>query len=366
MREYTVPPLRFIQKRFSALPLRFGLALLGLFGVIGCTDDPQTFGGSGIFEARDIVISANSTGAVTEMTVREGDRVVAGEKLAEIDTTDLDFQLQQIEHRLEVARFRLDLLNEGARTEDVRQARAQLIEAQETRELAEKTYHRMQSLYAAGSTPTSEIDQVETAYRRALAQEERAQAHLDRTQDATRPQELGIAESTVAEIEAAAAQIRARIQDATIVAPFSGTVLTLVREQGEYVGPGTPLVRLADLSTVCLTVYIPEPKLSYVQLGQGATISVDGRDETFHGVVSQIAEEAEFTPKNVQTADARAQLVYAVQIRVDNGEGIFKIGMPGSAQFDIDDPPQEREAIRTKGNANVSSRIALQRYQFAR
>lgn len=129
-------------------------------------------------------------------------------------------------------------------------------------------------------------------------------------------------------------RLRRRLADTVVKAPRAGTVTTRAREAGEYVAPGTPLFTIADLSTVFLTIYVPEPSLGKIALGQEADVSVDGMPErSFRGQVTKIAEEAEFTPKNVQTQDARAQLVFAVDITIENSEGVFKIGMPADARI---------------------------------
>lgn len=307
--------------------------LLVSFSTIGCAVETESLAGSGTFEAREIVVSAQTAGEIVTVAVSEGERVRRGDLLIAIDPTDLELQARQLEYRLEAARLRLSLLREGARTEDVRQAQARLREAEEALALAEKTFQRTRNLYDAGSTPTSEMDRAETTYRQAAARVEMAQAQLDLVMDASRPQEVRIAEANVGEIEATVDQIVTKINRATVTAPIDGTVVTLARDYGEYVGPGTPLLQIADLSSVYLTIYVPEPRLGEVTIGQNATIIVDGRDEEYQGTVSRIAEEAEFTPKNVHTADARAQLVYAVEISAENPDGVFKIGMPGEARF---------------------------------
>lgn len=310
-----------------------GMSIVVFCSITACTSETEVLGGSGTIEAREIIVSAQTAGEVVAIGVAEGERVEAGDLLLEIDATDLELQARQLEHRLDAARLKLDLLQEGARSEDIRQARAHVREAEEVFALAEKTYQRTQSLYDAGSTSTSEMDRAETNYRQTAARLELAQAQLDLVLDASRPQEVRIGEANVAEIEAAIEQVHTRIRRASVVAPIDGTVITVVRDFGEYVGPGTPLLQIADLQTVHLTVYVPEPRLREVQIGQEAIITVDGSAEEFQGTVSRVAEEAEFTPKNVQTADARAQLVYAIEITIANPNGIFKIGMPAEARF---------------------------------
>jgi multidrug resistance efflux pump len=155
---------------------------------------------------------------------------------------------------------------------------------------------------------------------------------VEKLETMPRPKEVEAMEAQIEEAEVGVERVKRQIEDASIKAPASGTVVTAAREAGEYVNPGTPLFTLADLSEVYLTIYVSEPKLGHISLGQEAEISVDGMPgRVFSGTVSRIAEEAEFTPKNVQTQDARAELVYEVEITIDNSQGVFKIGMPADA-----------------------------------
>ena len=110
-------------------------------------------------------------------------------------------------------------------------------------------------------------------------------------------------------------------------------VTTRIAEPGEILPPGATIAVLTDLSRPWLTVWIDEPSLARVKLGQSVTVRVDGRDQGFEGTVSFISPVAEFTPKNVQTPDERAKLVFRVKVSLDNTDGIFKPGMPADAHF---------------------------------
>jgi HlyD family secretion protein len=118
------------------------------------------------------------------------------------------------------------------------------------------------------------------------------------------------------------------VSDCTVKAPMDGVVTIRSREEGEFVGVGTPLITLSRLDEVWLSVYIPEDRLSRVKLGQPARVTVDGDKTVYSGKVTFISPEAEFTPKNVQTPDERAKLVYRVKITLPNPDGVFKPGMP--------------------------------------
>jgi HlyD family secretion protein len=129
------------------------------------------------------------------------------------------------------------------------------------------------------------------------------------------------------------AAVNQQIADATVAAPTDGVVTARVAEPGEVLPPGATLAVLTDIARPWLTVWIDEPNLSQVKLGQKVEVRVDGRDDGFEGTVSFISPVAEFTPKNVQTPDERAKLVFRVKVQLDNTEGIFKPGMPADAHF---------------------------------
>ncbi len=126
------------------------------------------------------------------------------------------------------------------------------------------------------------------------------------------------------------------LNDCTVGAPMDGVVTTRSREEGEYVGPGTPLVTISRLDEVWLSVYLPEDRLGRIKLGQIGRVKLDGDDTLYDGKVTFVSPEAEFTPKNVQTPDERAKLVYRVKITLPNPDGIFKPGMPADGYLEIE------------------------------
>lgn len=129
-------------------------------------------------------------------------------------------------------------------------------------------------------------------------------------------------------LTAQAKNVAIQLQDAAIVAPLTGTVLTVYARTGEYVTPGSPIMDVADLSTMEVRVYVPLSKLPEIKIGQVVAVGVDGVVQPLNGKVSWIASEAEFTPKTILTPETRTTLVYAVKIKIPNPQGILKIGMP--------------------------------------
>jgi multidrug resistance efflux pump len=169
---------------------------------------------------------------------------------------------------------------------------------------------------------------------------DQAQAALDLLKAGVRQQDISLLEANVAQAEALLSNAKAGLQvlDAqlarlTLVAPVGGIVLERTVHAGELAASGAPLLTIADLDEVTLTVYVPEADLGQVSLGQEVEVTVDAYDDVFGGVVSHIASQAEFTPKNVQTQEERVHMVFAVKIRLENAGHRLKPGMPADAAF---------------------------------
>jgi HlyD family secretion protein len=163
----------------------------------------------------------------------------------------------------------------------------------------------------------------------AQAGRQAAAAQLDELRAGARAQEIQAAEANLQQTQAAVEAIQIQIDKSELTSPVNGWVTDLGIQPGEIANPGATLLRLSDLDEVKLTVYISETQIGKVKLGQPAQVSVDTFPErTFQGKVTFIAQQAEFTPENVQTEDQRANLVFEVKISLDNPEHLLKPGMP--------------------------------------
>jgi HlyD family secretion protein len=131
------------------------------------------------------------------------------------------------------------------------------------------------------------------------------------------------------------AQVRDQIRKSRVLNPISGTVLTTYAKAGEFVQIGQPLYKIANLDTMELRAYVTEPQLAQVKVGQRVQVSIDAGEgrRTLSGTVSWISSQAEFTPTPIETRDERANLVYAIKVRVPNANGVLKIGMPADVQL---------------------------------
>jgi HlyD family secretion protein len=282
---------------------------LGLL-ITSCGGAAPPPGGSGFIEATEIVVSAQTGGQVRSLRFGEGDPIVEGDTIGEIDTVTVMLRLRQAQSARSVNQ------------EKITASSLSIEQASYNSDLAQKEYDRVAALLEAGSIDRQHYDQVENAYRQAALSRKQAQAAYQAALA-----ELARAESDIALLEK-------QLSDCFPTSPASGTVTTKFVEPGELVSLGKPLVKVAELDSVWVKIYLPPADLTRIKLGGRALVDPeDGRTEPLEGWVSWISEEAEFTPKNVQTKEARADLVYAVKITIPNPNRVLKIGMPVSVRI---------------------------------
>ncbi|MGC9400237.1 MAG: HlyD family secretion protein [Anaerolineae bacterium] len=148
------------------------------------------------------------------------------------------------------------------------------------------------------------------------------------------PEEIAVAEARVRLAQAEAEKLRTQIEKCTLTSPLTGLVLNQTLYAGEIVAPGAPILTLADLDEVRLTVYVPVNRIGEIQLGQPVTVTVDSwPNRTFPGHVARIGTEPEYTPRNVTTVEERQNTFYAVEILLPNPDHALKPGMPADATF---------------------------------
>jgi HlyD family secretion protein len=171
---------------------------------------------------------------------------------------------------------------------------------------------------------------------RLQAARERARAGQEtvaRLQAGARREEIEGAMARLAAVDAQIATLEKAIADATIAAPATGVVTEKLVEQGELIAPRMPLVVITDLTHAWADVFVDEPAIPRLRVGQAATLHTDAGGEAIPGKVTFISPKAEFTPRNVQTAEERSRLVYRVKVSADNTSGVLKEGMPVEAEL---------------------------------
>jgi HlyD family secretion protein len=309
------------------------LAIVILSSACRKADDDGSIRASGHIEATEIHLAAKVGGRLLEAPLEEGHTVAAGDLVARFETIDAEHRLAQARANVEAADAQLRLLLAGSRAEDLRRAEDQLAQARAELDAATRDLKRLSGLAERGSATEKSRDDAATRAEVAERAVAAATAQLDKLVAGPRRQEIEVARAQRASAEAVVAAVNQQITDATVAAPTDGVITARVAEPGEVLPPGATLAVLTDIDRPWLTVWIDEPNLSQVTLGQSVEVRVDGLAEAFEGTVSYISPVAEFTPKNVQTPDERAKLVFRVKVALDNGDRIFKPGMPADAHF---------------------------------
>jgi len=176
------------------------------------------------------------------------------------------------------------------------------------------------------------VAQAEAVYQIALAEVEVAKAQLNILKAGARQEQIAVAEAQVKQAEASLAALQVQRDQHTLIAPLAGWVVDQTADEGEMATPGATLLTLADLNNLTLTVYVAEPNIGRVVIGQEIEVLVDAfPGEPFTGHITFISDKAEFTPKNIQTKEERANTVFAVKIKLENPDQRLKPGMPADA-----------------------------------
>lgn len=301
---------------------------------------------SGYVEATDVRVAPQVGGRLIEVAISEGDRVAAGATIARLDTTDAELALRRAEADRDQATASLKLLEAGARAEDVRQARAQaessqadVAAAQAELQSATADLQRFDALLQSNAGSRKQRDDAATrrdvAAARVNSARERTRAANEavaRLRAGARPEEIAGARARVAAAEAQIAVFRKNLSDAVLTSPVAGIVTAKLADAGETIAARTPVVAITDLDHAWANVYVDEPVVPRLRLGQPVTLVTDA-GQRLQGSITFISPKAEFTPRNVQTAAERSKLVYRIKVSADNREGVLKPGMPVEAEL---------------------------------
>ena len=280
-----------------------------------CGNSEKEYDATGTFEATETTVSAEQNGTLLTFAINEGDEIEAGSEVGLIDTTQTWLKLQQARATQEVYQSQKpDMEKQTSAT------RQQLAKAQAEQQ-------RYKGLVADGAAPSKMLDdatnQVQVLQRQLAAQ----LSSLSTNTNALSKQ--------MAATEVQIDQLRDQLRKCHIKAPLKGTVLEKYAERGEFVAVGKPLFKMADMEQVYIRAYVTSAQLQSIRTGQQVKVFADygdGKKQEYDGTVSWISSRSEFTPKTILTDDERADLVYAVKVRVKN-DGFIKIGMYGEVKF---------------------------------
>lgn len=341
--------------------------------------DRQPYEWSGTVEARTVTVASRTGGRVKDVLVREGDQVKAGQPLLVLEPGDLEAQELVAEGQLEQAQAQLDKLQKGNRPEEIAQAQARAqsakaafaetragarveqIEAaharvraaQATADEARRTSDRQHKLLAQGAVSQVEVDQGDAALETAVAQRDAAQKSYDELKNGSRAEDVAQAAARSKEAEASAQlvsagaraediaaatgavkaaqgrhdQIKVLIDELTVRAPTDARVEALDLRPGDVLAPNAPAASLLENGELYLRIYVPETQLGHVKVGQDVRVAVDSFDRSFAAKVEHINSVGEYSPRNLQTSDERADQVFAMRVKIVEGQDVLKAGM---------------------------------------
>lgn len=290
---------------------------------------------SGTVEATEADVGFQAPGRIVAIEVREGDRVVEGQVLARLDAAELDARLEAARAQVAMAEAQLSELRRGPRAEEVAQARAARSAAMTRLDDARREAERARTLFEGGAISREAFDRAQTAAQVAEAQHDQASEQLAALETGTRPERIEASRAGLAQAQAAARQIETLIANTSIAAPFDGVVTVRHREPGEIVAAGLPVLTIMDPEDRWVRVYIREADVGRISIGQSAAITADADpDREYAGQITFVANEAEFTPRAVQTPEERTKLVYAVKVRITgDAAGDLKPGVPADVHI---------------------------------
>lgn len=300
--------------QFSIFNYPFIIIAIAIF-MSACNDNKVSFDASGSFEAEETIISSEATGTIKRLEIDEGQTLEAGQNIGYIDSLQLYLKKRQLEAQV------IAILGKQPNVS------VQLSALQEQLKTAEKEKIRIANLVKGDAATPKQLDDIN-------AQIEVLKKQIEAQKSTLSISSQGL-EKDVVPIQVQIEQLNDQLAKCNIINPTKGTVLAKYAKANEMTATGKPLYKVADLSNIILRAYISGNQLPQVKLNQKVKVLTDdgkgGYKET-EGIIIWINDKAEFTPKTIQTKDERANMVYAIKVKVKN-DGSYKIGMYGEISF---------------------------------
>jgi len=294
-----------------------------------CKNNKDEYDASGTFEATETIVSAEANGVIKSFKIHEGQILDSGQQVGYIDTTQLYLKKKQLEAQVKAMGYKLpDISAQTAQFEQ------QVAVTQSRLDHLLKEKKRTENLVKADAATPKQLDDINAEIETVKQQIKAIYKQGEAETSALKTQRSGIS-ADVSPLYIQIEQLNDQLQKSKIINPLKGTVLTKFAEEDEMATIGKPLYTIANLSNIILRAYITGGQFSSIKLGQKVTVLVDdaaNNSRQYEGTIEWISNQAEFTPKTIQTKDERANLVYAVKIRVKN-DGTLKIGMYGEVKF---------------------------------
>ena len=284
---------------------------------------------TGTIEVTKTDITAKVGGYLVELKIKEGDPVQRGQMVVKIDRPDLQAQLLRDEAALARAKAQLRDLEQGARSQELQEAAANLAAASAQATRAKADFERYSRLFREGAIAAQQLDNSRSAHEVAANSLLAAQSRYSLLQSGSREETIEAQRLEVTRSEAVLAGSRSQLADTNVVSPLSGRVLSKNYEQGEYVNAGVSIATIGDMKDCWVKVFVSTAQMGQIRLGQAVKVKIDAYpDRAFRGEIREISQNAEYTPRQSITQRERANMVFAVKVKIDNPDEIMKPGLP--------------------------------------
>ena len=307
----------------------FGIAAIISLLISGCTSNENEFDASGTFEADETIVSSEMPGKILTFNVEEGMHLVKDSVVGTVDATNIDLQQQQVEASINALNEKTANVNPQI---ELLQNQLAVQQSQLDNLLHERT--RIENLLKADAATTKQLDDLNAQIDVVKKSMTVTQQQINVRKNDVATQNRSIL-SEAEPLRKRVAQLEDQQQRANIINPVNGTVITKYAEAGEVTSSGKALYKIADLSELNLRAYVTGVQLPTIKLGQQVKVMIDQGEKKYKeytGNIVWISDKAEFTPKTIQTKEERANLVYAIKVKVKN-DGFLKIGMYGEVNL---------------------------------
>ncbi|KLE00871.1 efflux RND transporter periplasmic adaptor subunit [Aliarcobacter butzleri] len=282
----------------------------------------------GNIDTRTVNVGFRFLGKIENITKDEGEIVKKDEVLVKLDTASLEKSLEELNEKIFASKLELSKLQTGYRQEEILEAKAAMEEAIENLNKTKDTYNRQANLFKTKSTSEENFTISQLNYKQALATLDKAKALYELRKNGYRNEDIKIQESNLKSLEIQAEKIKIDLNDSVIKAPVDGVILTRFKEIGAITNAGESILEIAKTDEFWVRAYIDEKNLGNIRPGLKMSIQTDSRSENYEGVIGFISPVAEFTPKNIETQELRADLVYSFRVIVKNPDDKIRQGMP--------------------------------------
>ena len=282
----------------------------------------------GNIDTRTVNVGFRFLGKIENITKDEGEIVKKDEVLVKLDTASLEKSLEELNEKIFASKLELSKLQTGYRQEEILEAKAAMEEAIENLNKTKDTYNRQTNLFKTKSTSEENFTISQLNYKQALATLDKAKALYELRKNGYRDEDIKIQESNLKSLEIQAEKLKIDLNDSVIKAPVDGVILTRFKEIGAITNAGESILEIAKTDEFWVRAYIDEKNLGNIKPGLKMSIQTDSRSENYEGVIGFISPVAEFTPKNIETQELRADLVYSFRVIVKNPDEKIRQGMP--------------------------------------